>query len=107
MEPNPDVKAVALARQVIELLRPRPGESEREAWARYDLAQTLCGDMLKSAGSLSPNMTPQEMIAEWRRGCSNAPPDRPEVCPICTRALIEALDRALRRLPYSYIKPQH
>lgn len=40
-------------------------------------------------------MTPLEMIAEWRKGCSNAPTDKPELCPECTRALIEALEAKL------------
>lgn len=40
-------------------------------------------------------MTPLEMIAEWRRGCSCAPPEHPEECHDCTRALIDALDRKL------------
>jgi hypothetical protein len=38
-------------------------------------------------------MTPEEMIREWCKGCSCAPPERPEECPACTRALIEALER--------------
>jgi len=35
------------------------------------------------------------MIAEWRKGCSNATPEHPETCHECTVALIEALERAL------------
>ena len=40
-------------------------------------------------------MTPLEMIAEWRRSCSNAPKDMPQLCPGCTVALIDALERVL------------
>lgn len=36
-------------------------------------------------------MTPLEMIAEWRRGCSNTIGAEPEQCEECTRALIEAI----------------
>lgn len=41
-------------------------------------------------------MTPLEMIAEWRRGCSCAAPGRPEECRECTRALVDALERKLK-----------
>ena len=41
-------------------------------------------------------MTPLEMIAEWRRGCSCAPKEHPEECHECTRALINALEKALK-----------
>lgn len=40
-------------------------------------------------------MTPLEMIAEWRKGCSCAPAGKPEECAECTRALIDALERGL------------
>lgn len=54
-------------------------------------------------------MTPLEMIAEWRKGCSCAGPlydemfGRPEgtsspaECEACTVGLIDALERALRQ----------
>lgn len=38
-------------------------------------------------------MTPLEMIAEWRKGCSCAPAGKPEQCAECTRGLIDALER--------------
>jgi hypothetical protein len=44
-------------------------------------------------------MTPLEMIAEWRRGCADAHPTmgkRPEECQLCTRELIEAIERSLQ-----------
>lgn len=42
-------------------------------------------------------MTPLEMIAEWRKGCSVAASILyPENCQSCTRALIDALEKALR-----------
>ena len=41
-------------------------------------------------------MTPLEMIAEWRRGCSNAYNGRPVECHQCTLGLIEALERKFR-----------
>lgn len=44
---------------------------------------------------LSCCMTPLELIAEWRKGCSNAPADQPELCPECTRRLIDALEARL------------
>lgn len=38
-------------------------------------------------------MTPAQMIAEWRKGCSCADdPAHPEECQECTRGLIEAID---------------
>jgi hypothetical protein len=37
-------------------------------------------------------MTPLEMIAEWRKGCSCAPAGKPEACQECTRALIDGLE---------------
>jgi PP-loop superfamily ATP-utilizing enzyme len=46
-------------------------------------------------------MTPLEMIAEWRKGCSNSMEAdgvqwrHPERCPHCTRALIDALEARL------------
>jgi hypothetical protein len=42
------------------------------------------------------HMTPLEMIAAWRKGCSCASPGRPEECHACTVALIEAIERSLR-----------
>ena len=47
-------------------------------------------------------MTPLEMIAEWRRGCSCAPPERAEECHECTRALIDALEGKLQGLVTEY-----
>ena len=38
-------------------------------------------------------MTPLEMLAEWRRGCSCAAPEHPEECPECTSGLISAIER--------------
>jgi hypothetical protein len=38
--------------------------------------------------------SPLEMIAEWRKGCSVA--QKPEECPECTLALINALEKALK-----------
>lgn len=32
------------------------------------------------------------MIDEWRKGCNCAPAERPENCPECTVALIDALE---------------
>lgn len=47
-------------------------------------------------------MTIIEMIAEWRRGCSDAAPDSPELCAQCTRGLIDAIERKeLSRLKVS------
>lgn len=40
-------------------------------------------------------MTPLEMIAEWRKGCSCAAPGKPEECQECTVALINALERSI------------
>jgi hypothetical protein len=41
-------------------------------------------------------VTPLEMIAEWRRGCSCAGgDDNPATCEVCTSALIDALERSL------------
>jgi len=37
--------------------------------------------------------SPLEMIAEWRKGCSVA--QKPEECPECTLALINALEKSL------------
>lgn len=50
-------------------------------------------------------MTPLEMIAEWRNGCSVAGHNsvalggdpNPAACVECTTALIDALERELRR----------
>jgi hypothetical protein len=44
-------------------------------------------------------MSPLQMIAEWRRGCSNAPEGHPESCHVCTAALIDALQRRLTTMP--------
>lgn len=41
-------------------------------------------------------MTPLEMIAEWRRGCSLAGADDPCACRACTMALIDSLEQSLR-----------
>lgn len=41
------------------------------------------------------SMEPLQMIAEWRKGCSCAAAGRPEECPECTAALIDALEQAL------------
>lgn len=38
-------------------------------------------------------MTPLQMIAEWRKGCSNTTAEHPEECHECTRALIDNIDR--------------
>jgi non-homologous end joining protein Ku len=40
-------------------------------------------------------MTPLEMIAEWRKGCSCAATGKPEQCQECALALINALERSL------------
>jgi hypothetical protein len=40
-------------------------------------------------------MTPLEMIAEWRKGCSCAPSGKAEDCCECTRGLIDALEQKL------------
>lgn len=40
-------------------------------------------------------MTPKQMILEWRKGCSCSVPGKPEQCQQCTRALIDAIDKAL------------
>lgn len=51
-------------------------------------------------------MTPLEMIAQWRKGCSNTMEFsasgkylgqclHPENCPDCTRGLIDAIERVL------------
>jgi hypothetical protein len=37
-----------------------------------------------------------EMITEWRKGCSNADSKHPEECLVCTRGLIDAIERQLR-----------
>jgi hypothetical protein len=42
------------------------------------------------------NMTPLQMIAEWRKGCSCATLGKPEECQECTRGLIDALERNLQ-----------
>lgn len=41
-------------------------------------------------------MTLLEMITEWRKGCSNADSKHPEECLVCTRSLIDAMERQLR-----------
>jgi hypothetical protein len=43
-------------------------------------------------------MTPEQMIREWRKGCSCASEQRPEECPACTKALVEALEQALTKI---------
>jgi hypothetical protein len=45
-------------------------------------------------------MTPLQMIAEWRKGCTCASKESPEECPLCTRGLIDAMERALLIAPY-------
>jgi len=40
-------------------------------------------------------MTPLEMIAEWRKGCTCADSEHPEQCPECTRELINAMEKVL------------
>lgn len=42
-------------------------------------------------------MTPLEQISEWRKGCSCSRPGKPEECLECTRGLIEALEKSIRR----------
>lgn len=42
-------------------------------------------------GELS--LTPLEMIAEWRKGCSCSDKEHPEECHECTLALIDAIER--------------
>lgn len=46
-------------------------------------------------------LTPLEIIAEWRRGCSNTivSGEPPENCPECARDVIGVLDRALSWQP--------
>jgi hypothetical protein len=51
-------------------------------------------------------MTPLEMIAEWRAGCSDATAEHPELCHCCTVALIDALEAKLRAEP-AVMVPQH
>jgi len=41
-------------------------------------------------------MSPLEMIAEWRRGCSCSGKGHPENCQKCTRGLIDSLEMALK-----------
>jgi hypothetical protein len=41
-------------------------------------------------------VTPLEMIAEWRKGCSCAPSGKPEECQECTRVLIDGIEGQLR-----------
>lgn len=43
-------------------------------------------------------MTPLQMIAEWRRGCSCSCIEHPEECQLCTRSLIDALDKKLAEM---------
>lgn len=55
-------------------------------------------------------MTPLEMIAEWRKGCSIAGPacgqdDSPAECRECTEALIEALENKLKEQVTSVMWP--
>lgn len=38
-----------------------------------------------------------ELIAEWRKGCSDAPPEHPEDCRACTAALIDAIESELKQ----------
>lgn len=42
-------------------------------------------------------MTPLQMIEEWRKSCSCASKEHPEECGPCTRGLIEAIERVLRK----------
>lgn len=42
-------------------------------------------------------MTPLAMVQEWRKGCSCSPKEHPEECLECTRALIDALEPALKK----------
>jgi len=42
-------------------------------------------------------VTPLEILAEWRKGCSCAPKERPEECPMCTRAAMDAIELRLRQ----------
>lgn len=42
-------------------------------------------------------MTPLAMIQVWLGGCSCAPKEHPEECLDCTRALIDALEPALKK----------
>jgi hypothetical protein len=42
------------------------------------------------------SMTPLQMIAEWKKGCSNAPKETPEDCPECTRALVACIEASLK-----------
>lgn len=42
-------------------------------------------------------MSPLEIIEEWRRGCSDADPGKPEQCAECTRGAIEAIERQLQQ----------
>jgi hypothetical protein len=57
--------------------------------------------MVGSAHSGAASVTPLEMIAEWRKGCSCAPKGQPEECRACTRGLINALEKAL--LPPTWV----
>lgn len=40
-------------------------------------------------------MTPLEMIAEWKKGCTVSLNDSPESCGFCTRALIDGIEAYL------------
>lgn len=42
-------------------------------------------------------MTLLEIIAEWRKGCSNATPNNPEECPTCTLAMIDIIEQRLKQ----------
>jgi hypothetical protein len=41
-------------------------------------------------------MTPLDMIAEWRKGCSCAGKEHPEECHECTLELINSIERYLK-----------
>ncbi len=42
-------------------------------------------------------MTPLEMIAEWRKGCTNGTKEHPEECHECTLELINCLESKLKK----------
>lgn len=42
-----------------------------------------------------------EMIMEWRKGCSCAPPEHPKECPECTLGLINAIEAKEKVAQYS------
>lgn len=77
-------------------------------WPEYETTVTLLDARVEGKGQQVRGMNIEEMIKEWRRGCSCAGPvyDKmmqqpegttgPEECPECTKALIEAIERTFK-----------